>query len=447
MNNEPIKEANAPGPSRLGKEAKIGVTLILVLTLVLGVVATLRFTRSAKDDAVASAEVQESGKERLDLENKFEATDKHGRKKIHSGNNDTAIVVTAAPASAKPSETTARDADLWKFATNKGDAKRSDSERPAIGSPPPLMPDPAKLHRHEHHDGDAADLPAGRYGEASGSLRDAGSEVRLVSPESTDTGVGRAEPSGFAIAESAAAPSHVHKEPSRYGDLSTPPPEPLPVQPQYPTGAGYSAPANPATSYGANDYRNNVSAEPAYHAREPRRPAGVSTLSSSPPPRDDGKYEVQPNDSYWTISERVYGTSAYFKALTAHNRDKGKSEESLKPGDLILAPPVAQLEQLYPDLCPKPSHREAQQTQSRALTVSTGHQYGGGRTYTVAEGDTLFNIARYELGKASRWVEIYELNRHVLGKDFNYLTPGIQLTLPEREKSDTLTRQANSTYR
>ena len=38
----------------------------------------------------------------------------------------------------------------------------------------------------------------------------------------------------------------------------------------------------------------------------------------------------------------------------------------------------------------------------------------------MAEGDTLFNIARYELGKASRWVEIYEFNRDLLGKDFNY---------------------------
>ena len=122
------------------------------------------------------------------------------------------------------------------------------------------------------------------------------------------------------------------------------------------------------------------------------------------PRRDDGKYEVQPNDSYWTISERLYGTNAYFKALAAHNRDKGKSEETLRPGDLILAPTVAQLEQSYPDLCPKPSHREAEQTQSRALTVGMSQQqFRGGQTYTVAEGDTLFNIARYELGKASRW--------------------------------------------
>ena len=40
MNDEPIKESKSAGSSRLGKEAKIGVTMILALVLILGVVAT-----------------------------------------------------------------------------------------------------------------------------------------------------------------------------------------------------------------------------------------------------------------------------------------------------------------------------------------------------------------------------------------------------------------------
>jgi len=56
-----------------------------------------------------------------------------------------------------------------------------------------------------------------------------------------------------------------------------------------------------------------------------------------------------------------------------------------------------------------------------------------GRTYTVVAGDTLFNIARHELGRASRWTEIYELNRDKLGRDFNSLKPGMKLALPERK--------------
>ena len=55
----------------------------------------------------------------------------------------------------------------------------------------------------------------------------------------------------------------------------------------------------------------------------------------------------------------------------------------------------------------------------------------GGRTYIVAEGDSLFDIARCELGKASRWVEIYDLNADVLGKDIDSLTPGTRIVLPD----------------
>ena len=72
----------------------------------------------------------------------------------------------------------------------------------------------------------------------------------------------------------------------------------------------------------------------------------------------------------------------------------------------------------------------------------------GSRTYTVAEGDTLFDIARYELGKASRWAEIYELNRDALGKDFDYLVPGTQLVLPQdtSRSPDPITRRSPRDY-
>ncbi|MGW8257751.1 MAG: LysM peptidoglycan-binding domain-containing protein [Thermoguttaceae bacterium] len=52
------------------------------------------------------------------------------------------------------------------------------------------------------------------------------------------------------------------------------------------------------------------------------------------------------------------------------------------------------------------------------------------QTYTVTPGDSLFDIARAKLGKASRWVEIYELNRDRLGSDLDSLPPGLQIALP-----------------
>jgi nucleoid-associated protein YgaU len=233
-------------------------------------------------------------------------------------------------------------------------------------------------------------------------------------------------------------PSYRDRDDGRFDDAA-----PSPLRPDSRRAAGEDrfAPVAPVGQYGANDYRREA-ANPRHNNFAPRR---VATAPRSPAPqRNDGKYEVQPNDSYWAISEQVYGSGAYFKALAEHNRGNGKSEDQLQPGDLILAPPLADLEKSYPDLCPKASRREAIESRSVASTVSTRQT---GRTYTVAEGDTLFNIARYELGKAARWVEIYELNRDVLGKDFNYLTPGIQLAMPSSEKPDVTAQPPSSSFR
>ncbi len=68
-------------------------------------------------------------------------------------------------------------------------------------------------------------------------------------------------------------------------------------------------------------------------------------------------------------------------------------------------------------------------------------------TYVVEEGDTLFDIARHELGEASRWVEIYELNRDRLGNDHDYLTPGLKLTLPSDTRTDRVTLRPGTNSR
>jgi hypothetical protein len=84
--------------------------------------------------------------------------------------------------------------------------------------------------------------------------------------------------------------------------------------------------------------------------------------------------------------------------------------------------------------------------------LQSGHistSASAGRTYTVADGDSLFDIARCELGKASRWVEIYDLNVDVLGKDVESLAPGTQIVLPEdnTQKADPFTRRPSMEYR
>jgi nucleoid-associated protein YgaU len=213
-----------------------------------------------------------------------------------------------------------------------------------------------------------------------------------------------------------------------------------------------SAPAGDApTNYAGapmDNARSNYSPGLAGYAPDnsPRHADEVpGRMRAENPLRGDGMYEVQPNDSYWTISERVYGSGAYFRALAEQNRGKAARPDRLPPGLVISTPPVAQLEKDYPDLCPRPNRREAVRNRA-AGAASLAATTGGGRVYVVQEGDTLSSIARNELGKVSRWAEIYQLNREALGKDYDYLTPGLRLVLPARDlqSGDRTTRRSDS---
>lgn len=52
------------------------------------------------------------------------------------------------------------------------------------------------------------------------------------------------------------------------------------------------------------------------------------------------------------------------------------------------------------------------------------------KTYTVKSGDTLWAIAQAQLGSGSRWGEIYDLNRGVIGSNPNLIYAGQTYVLP-----------------
>ena len=115
-----------------------------------------------------------------------------------------------------------------------------------------------------------------------------------------------------------------------------------------------------------NDYGTSDRSGPARSAGG-RAAAKYDSESAS---HAGGNYEVQPNDNYWVISQKVYGTGAYFKALAEHNRGKVAERDKLRVGDTISTPTIAQMEQNYPDLCPKPSRRE---TVRNRATLASAH--------------------------------------------------------------------------
>ncbi len=58
-------------------------------------------------------------------------------------------------------------------------------------------------------------------------------------------------------------------------------------------------------------------------------------------------------DSFWSISERVYGTGVYYRALFRHNEAKVLRPDQLRAGIEVQTPPLEVLREKYPADFPK----------------------------------------------------------------------------------------------
>ncbi|HUQ68472.1 MAG TPA: LysM peptidoglycan-binding domain-containing protein [Planctomycetaceae bacterium] len=163
-------------------------------------------------------------------------------------------------------------------------------------------------------------------------------------------------------------------------------------------------------------------------------PARTLPTTIAAPPA--GGYIVEPDDNFWAISKKLYGKGQYFQALAAHNAAVVPDPAKMRPGVRIAAPPVAELEARYAALISPTQTADVQQLsglqpiRSRPAATPGFFVHSNGQAmYRVGPGDTLGGIAFSHLGRASRSVQIFELNRDVL-KDGNTLKVGAELRLP-----------------
>lgn len=204
-------------------------------------------------------------------------------------------------------------------------------------------------------------------------------------------------------------------------------------------------------------------------------PAGRAVpVSAAVPGEAAAVYTVQPNDNFWQISKNVYGTARLFKALTAHFEQQGVSSQRLRAGMQLPMPSRGDLEARFSALIDKApaAIQQAGATSSPVLArgremfssptfsgtpvvvgpnlgtpdvmspvgptlaipegEDTGNFYVGDQgqpLYKVGSDDTLTSIAQRHLGRASRWNEIFELNKSVLQTP-DRLRPGLVIQLP-----------------
>ena len=114
--------------------------------------------------------------------------------------------------------------------------------------------------------------------------------------------------------------------------------------------------------------------------------------------------------------------------------------ENLTEGVEIDLPGVEELVQKYSFLCPADAVRKhdplrkAQTGVTDELTEACEEDLEN-RFYKTKSGDTLFEIARRQLGQASRYIELIELNQFRIDSDVTHeseLPSGIKLLLPKK---------------
>jgi nucleoid-associated protein YgaU len=140
-------------------------------------------------------------------------------------------------------------------------------------------------------------------------------------------------------------------------------------------------------------------------------------------------YTWQAGDSFRSVSTKYYGDAARFTLLRRTNEGR----DNVQAGEKILVPvfdldgghgaataaaPAAKVESAAkPDVGAKPS------------AAKVADASGGPRVHVVKDGESLWKIAKLELGDGGRWNEIYEANRDVLSKP-EAVHAGLKLRIP-----------------
>ncbi len=80
-------------------------------------------------------------------------------------------------------------------------------------------------------------------------------------------------------------------------------------------------------------------------------------------------YRVVPDDSFWKISRKQYGSARYYQALMRHNQDRVADAQRLRPGMQLSIPSTTYLERTYPDLIEKSATTAARPASPANATV------------------------------------------------------------------------------
>lgn len=155
-----------------------------------------------------------------------------------------------------------------------------------------------------------------------------------------------------------------------------------------------------------------------------------------------GSYVVQEGDDLWTIAEKIYNDGYQWEAIARANNLSAPND--LSAGTTLQLPRVEAKPQ--PETIatvsiaptreePLSSIEPKSTTQPSAIpTIQVSSQQKmeniAGTTYTIREGDTLWDIAVRSYGDGFKWVEIYKANATLISNP-DLIYTGSVISIPK----------------
>lgn len=128
-------------------------------------------------------------------------------------------------------------------------------------------------------------------------------------------------------------------------------------------------------------------------------------------------HRLQPGDTLAGLAVSYYGSERHVRLLLDAN-PQITNPDRLQVGAVVKIPPAPHGDH---------SASAAAKAESEDSALPTGKK----RTYTVRSGDSFYAIAQSQLGDASRWSELFELNKTLVKGDPKRLQIGQVITLPD----------------
>ncbi|MHB1157466.1 MAG: LysM peptidoglycan-binding domain-containing protein [Phycisphaerales bacterium] len=150
---------------------------------------------------------------------------------------------------------------------------------------------------------------------------------------------------------------------------------------------------------------------------------GNTSLGEAAPSGSSKSYSVKQGDTLWIIAQKELGNGARWTVIARANPNVDPN--NLSVGQKLIIP-AASSSSASANTLPRSASSSTANTAATASRAS-----GGGKTITVAEGDTLWSIAEAQLGDGAKWKLIFNANRGILSAPDD-VQAGQKLVIPTR---------------